>query len=120
MSLWDFMYSSMISLQTILSEASFETYFTQVVIKMKDDFNFTEIYNQIRAIKDVVVVKIIDTDKLDALSKDGYKYTLLEVKFISEGNTINTAKMIKHEALKIPGLVKFHVRTNTLLKIRNY
>jgi hypothetical protein len=110
----------MISLQTILNEATFETYFVQVVIKMRTDFNFTEIYNQIRGIRDVVVVKVIDTEKLDATSTDDYKYTLLEIKFISEGNAINTIKMIKHEALKIPGLLKFYVRTKTLLKIRNY
>ena len=110
----------MISLQTILNEATFETYFTQVVIKMGSDFNFTEIYNQIRGIKDVIVVKVVDTEKLDAASTDNYKYNLLEIKFISEGNALNTIKMVKHEALKIPGLVKFYVRTKTLLKIRNY
>ena len=69
----------MISLQTILSEAVFETYFVQVIIKMKTDSNFTEIYNQIRGIKDVVVVKVIDTDKLDAASNENYKSTLLKI-----------------------------------------
>jgi len=110
----------MTSLQTILSEATFETYFVQVVIKMRTDFNFTEIYNQIRGIKDVIVVKVIDTERLDAASDDKNKYTLLEIKFIAEGSAINTIKNIKHEALKIPGLVKFLVRTQTMLKIRNY
>ena len=110
----------MISLQTILNEATFETYFTQVVIKMKKDFNFTEIYNQVRGIRDVIVVKVIENDKLETSSVGDYKYSLLEIKFISEGNAIETIKMVKHEALKIPGLVKFHVRTKTLLKIRNY
>ena len=106
------MYFKMISIQTILNEATFETYFVQVVIKMKTDFNFTEIYNQIRGIR--------DTEKLDAVSTDDYKYNLLEVKYISEGDAVKTAQMIKTEALKIPGLVKFYVRTKTLLKIRNY
>ena len=114
------MYFKMISIQTILNEATFETYFVQIVIKMKTDFNFTEIYNQIRGIRDVVVVKVIDTEKLDAVSTDDYKYNLLEIKFISEGDALKTAQMIKTEALKIPGLVKFYVRTKTLLKIRNY
>lgn len=110
----------MISLQTILSEATFETYFVQVVIKMRSDFNFTEIYNQVRGIKDVVVVKVIDTEKLDAASNEDYKYTLLEIKFMASGNSLDTIRKIKHEALKIPGLVKFLVRTKTMLKIRNY
>ncbi len=110
----------MVFLETLLSEASFETYFTQVIIKMKNDFNFTEIYNQIRGIKDVIVVKVIDNEKLQLASNDLYNYSLLEIKYISEGNAIETAKSIKSEALKIPGLVKFEVRTKTILKIRNY
>ena len=108
------------SLQTLLSEASFETYFVQVVVKMKDEAIFTEIYNQIRAIKDVIVIKVIDDERLNTASVGPYNYSLLEIKFISERTAIDTIKMIKHEALKIPGLVKFHVRTNTMLKIRNY
>ena len=114
------MYFKMISIQTILNEATFETYFVQIVIKMKDEFNFTEIYNQIRGIKDVIVVKVVDTDKLEAASVGDYKYSLLETKFLAEGSAIDTIKRVKHEALKIPGLVKFLVRTQTMLKIRNY
>ena len=81
---------------------------------------FTEIYNQIRGIKDVIVVKVIDNDQLQAASSDLYNYSLLEMKYISQGNAIETIKGIKSEALKIPGLVKFEVRTKTILKIRNY
>jgi hypothetical protein len=110
----------MISLEKLLSETTFETYFSQIIIKMKNDFNFTEIYNQIRGIEDVVVVKIVDNDKLDAASDKIYNYSLLEIKYISEGNAVKTIKKIKHEALKIPGLVQFHVRTQTIIKIRNY
>ena len=110
----------MISLQTILSEATFETYFVQILIKMRNDFNFTEIYNQVRGIKDVIVVKVVDNEKLQAASDENYNYSLLEIKFLSEGSAIDTIKMIKHEALKLPGLLKFHVRTNTMLKIINY
>jgi hypothetical protein len=87
---------------------------------MKNEVNFTEIYNQIRGIKDVIVVKVIDNDQLQAASSDLYNYSLLEMKYISEGNSISTIKGIKSEALKIPGLVKFEVRTRTILKIRNY
>ena len=60
---------------------------------MKTDYNFTEIYNQIRGIRDVVVVKVIDTDKLDAASDEYNKYTLLEMKFISEGDAVKTIKV---------------------------
>jgi len=114
------MFFNMISLETLLTEASFDTHFVQIVIKMRKDFNFTEIYNQVRAIRDVVVVNVVDNEKLDAASIGDNKYSLLEMKFISEGSPIDTIKMIKHEALKIPGLIKFLVRTKTMLKIRNY
>ena len=110
----------MIPLEKLLSEATFETFFVQVIIKMKNDFNFTEIYNQIRGIRDVIVVKVIDNEQLNNASNDLYNYSLLEMKYISEGNSVETAKGIKTEALKIPGLVKFEVRTRTILKIRNY
>jgi hypothetical protein len=110
----------MVFLETLLSEATFETFFVQVIIKMKNDFNFTEIYNQIRGIRDVIVVKVIDNEQLNAASNDLYNYSLLEMKYISEGNAIESIKNIKSEALKIPGLVKFEVRTKTILKIRNY
>jgi len=110
----------MIPLEKLLSEATFETFFVQIIIKMKNDFNFTEIYNQIRGIRDVIVVKVIDNEQLNAASNDLYNYSLLEIKYISEGNAVDTVKGIKTEALKIPGLVKFEVRTRTILKIRNY
>jgi hypothetical protein len=107
-------------LETLLTEASFETFFVQIILKMKNDFNFTEIYNQIRGIKDVIVVKVIDNEQLQAASNDLYNYSLLEMKYLSQGNSLDSIKRIKSEALKIPGLVKFEVRTKTILKIRNY
>lgn len=107
-------------LKKLLSEEVIETYFVQVVIKMKDDFNFTEIYNRVRGVKDVVVVKVVDNERLDAVSTDDYKFSLLEMKFISNKDAISTLQDIKQEALSIQGLVKFLVRTNTLMKIRNY
>ena len=110
----------MVSLETLLSEGTFETYFVQVVVRMRTDYNITEIYNQVRGVKDVIVVNVVDNEKLDAASTKEAKYGLLEIKFISEGSATNTIKMIKHEALKIPGLIKFLVRTKTMLKIRNY
>jgi hypothetical protein len=68
----------------------------------------------------VIVVKVIDNEQLQAASNDLYNFSLLEMKFISQGNSIESVKAIKSEALKIPGLVKFEVRTKTILKIRNY
>ena len=104
----------------LLLEA-FETYFMQVIIKVeKSKANQTEIYNQVRAIKDVVVIKIVTNDKLESLSDANYDYSLLEIKFINEGTPEETIKMIKDAALGIDGLVKFFPREKSLVKIRNY
>jgi hypothetical protein len=104
----------------LLLEA-FETYFMQVIIKVeKAKANQTEIYNQVRAIKDVVVIKIVTNDKLESLSDANYDYALLEIKFINEGTPEETIKMIKDAALSINGLVKFFPRAKSLVKIRNY
>lgn len=104
----------------LLLEA-FETYFMQVIIKVeKAKANQTEIYNQVRAIKDVVVIKIVTNDKLESLSDANYDYALLEIKFINEGTPEETIKMIKQNALGINGLVKFFPREKSLVKIRNY
>jgi len=104
----------------LLLEA-FETYFMQVIIKVeKAKANQTEIYNQVRAIKDVVVIKIVTNDKLESLSDANYDYALLEIKFINEGTPEETIKMIKDSALGINGLVKFFPREKSLVKIRNY
>ena len=104
----------------LLLEA-FETYFMQVIIKVeKAKANQTEIYNQVRAIKDVVVIKIVTNNKLESLSDANYDYALLEIKFINEGTPEETIKMIKDAALGINGLVKFFPREKSLVKIRNY
>ena len=104
----------------LLLEA-FETYFMKVIINVeKSKANQTEIYNQVRAIKDVVVIKIVTNDKLESLSDANYDYALLEIKFINEGTPEETIKMIKDAALSINGLVKFFPREKSLVKIRNY
>ena len=105
----------------ILTEATFETYFMQAIIKMeRKKGNATEAYNQIRAIKDIVVVKVISNDKLESLADANYDYALLEIKFINEGTPEETISMIKQAALRIQGIVKFFPRAKSLVKIRNY
>jgi hypothetical protein len=107
-------------LVNILLEAV-ETYFVSAIIKMeRKTGNATEIYNQVRAVKNIVVIKVINNDKLESLSDANYDYALLEIKFINEGTPQETIQTIKDSALKIPGLVKFFPREKSLLKIRNY
>jgi len=105
----------------LINEITFETYFIQAIIKMeRKKSNATEAYNQVRGIKDVIVVKVINNDKLESLSDANYDYALLEIKFINERTPQETIQMIKQDALKINGLVKFFPREKSLVKIRNY
>jgi len=98
-----------------------DLFFSELKSKVeKAKANQTEIYNQVRAIKDVVVIKIVTNDKLESLSDANYDYALLEIKFINEGTPEETINMIKQSALKIAGLVKFFPRAKSLVKIRNY
>ena len=105
----------------LINEANFETYFLQVIIKIeKKKTNNTEVYNQVRAIQDVIVVKVINNDQVEALSDTNYDYQLLEIKFINETTPQETVNNIKQKALSILGLVKFFPRAKSLVKIRNY
>jgi cell division protein FtsX len=105
----------------LIKEAAFETYFMQAIIKIeKKKSNNTEVYNQVRGIQDVIVVKVINNEQVEALSDNNYDYALLEIKFINEGTPEQTISMIKEKALKILGLVKFFPRAKSLVKIRNY
>ncbi len=105
----------------LINEATFETYFIQVIIKIeKKKSNNTEVYNQVRGIQDVVVVKVISNDQVEALSDVNYDYELLEIKFINETTPQETINNIKQKALNIVGLVKFFPRAKSLVKIRNY
>jgi hypothetical protein len=105
----------------LINEITFETYFMQVIIKMeRKTGNATEAYNQVRGIKGIIVVKVINNDKLESLSDANYDYALLEIKFINDGTPQETIQIIKQAALKINGLVKFFPREKSLVKIRNY
>lgn len=98
-----------------------ETYLVQAIIKVdKSKKNSTEVYNQVRAIKDIVVVKVINNDQLDAKSNKDFDYALLDIKFLNESTPQETLSNIKKNALAINGLVKFFLRDKSLTKIRNY
>jgi hypothetical protein len=105
----------------LLSEYLLETYFIQVIIKIdKNKANNTEIYNQIRAINSVVVIKTVFDAQVESMGNSDYDYTLLEIKFINISTPVETINNIKSVAKRIFGLVGFNIRPKTLVKIRNY
>lgn len=105
----------------ILTERVLETYFIQVIIKVDNkNANNTEVYNQVRALPGVVVVQVINDERIGNLSTGDYDFQLLQLKFINKSTPSETMSEIKRQALTIFGLVKFYPREKTLNKIRNY
>jgi len=62
---------------------SIDLYEVLAVMKINSDFNKVDIFNKIRAIKDIVTVKVIKNSQLENMSKDGVEYALLKIKFLT-------------------------------------
>jgi hypothetical protein len=94
-----------------------------VLIKTAADQNKVEIYNEIRALNGVVVVTIEQSDFLDNKANDKYEYSLLKMKYIGRGDAKTSVKDIGIDAVtknKIPGLLQFIPRYNTIVKVGSY
>jgi hypothetical protein len=94
-----------------------------VLIKTAADQNKVEIYNEIRALNGVVVVTIEQSDFLDNKANDKYEYSLLKMKYIGRGDAKTSVKEIGIDAVtknKIPGLLQFIPRYNTIIKVGSY
>ena len=106
----------MIKLENILLEAiSLDK--IDVLIKTSTGINKVEIYNQIRAIENVVVVTVEQNDFLISKSTDQFDYEMLHLKFLSGGEPRETIDNIKKQAMisgRIPGLRQFIVRYQTI------
>jgi hypothetical protein len=94
-----------------------------VLIKTAADQNKVEIYNEIRALNGVVVVTIEQSDFLDNKANDKYEYSLLKMKYIGRGDAKTSVKEIGIDAVtknRIPGLLQFIPRYNTIIKVGSY
>jgi hypothetical protein len=94
-----------------------------VLIKTAADQNKVEIYNEIRALNGVVVVTIEQSDFLDNKANDKYEYSLLKMKYIGRGDAKTSIKEIGIDAVtrnKVPGLLQFIPRYNTIIKVGSY
>jgi hypothetical protein len=94
-----------------------------VLIKTRADQNKVEIYNEIRALEGVVVVTIQQSDFLNRKKTDQYEYSLLKVKYIGRGDAKSSIKNIGIDAVtknKVPGLLQFIPRYNTIIKVGSY
>jgi hypothetical protein len=94
-----------------------------VLIKTRADQNKVEIYNEIRALEGVVVVTIQQSDFLNRKKTNQYEYSLLKVKYIGRGDAKTSIKDIGIDAVtknRVPGLLQFIPRYNTIIKVGSY
>lgn len=95
----------------------------EVLIKTDSAINQVYIYNEIRGIKNVVVVTVEQNEFLKSKSNDNYHYSLLKIKYLVKNTPIDTINIIKKDALmthKIEGLIQFIPRYKTIEKIGEY
>lgn len=126
----------MISLMTILTESEYEkkesakrafkTYEIVVLLRTVKKINRNEVEERIRAIEGVTIVRPIDSDRVDNLSKKNskYNYDLYQIKLVTKGNPSDKINDIKNDILhskddsvKIKGVVSFSPDLETLKKV---
>jgi hypothetical protein len=94
-----------------------------ILIKTRADQNKVEVYNEIRALEGVVVVTIQQSDFLNRKKTNQYEYSLLKIKYIGRGDAKTSIKDIGINAVtknKVPGLLQFIPRYNTISKVGSY
>jgi hypothetical protein len=112
----------MIKLTDILTEA-LVLFKIEVLIKTSNDENQVYIYNEIRGLKDVVVVTVEQNNFLKTKSNDKHQFALLKMKYLATSDPKEAINRIKTDALvtnKIPGLIQFIPRFNTVEKVGEY
>lgn len=109
----------MISLNKILLE-SVKLGKNDIIIKNKRDMSQKDIFNQIRAIPNVVTCTPVLDKYLDNRKTDFDEFALVKLKFIYSSTPEETLKTIKHQALhgsentkKVEGLLQFIIRPKT-------
>lgn len=112
----------MTNLINILTE-SLVLYRIEVLIVTSPEENQVVIYNEIRALPNVVVVNIEQNDFLKSKSNDKYDYALIHIKFLASQEPKSAILDIRKDAFesrKIKGLYKFIPRFKTLEKLGQY
>jgi hypothetical protein len=112
----------MIKLRDILTEA-LVLYKIEVLIKTSSSENQVFVYNEIRGLTGVVVVTVEQNDFLKSKSNKQHQYALLKMKYLATEEPKNAINNIKTDALtttRIPGLLQFIPRFNTIEKVGQY
>jgi len=111
----------MISFKTILNE-EVNLYQGDAILKNTVDTNQKDIFNQLRAVPNVIVVTPVVDDYLASQRDDKIEYALVKIKFISTGNPMEDLQAIKSRAMKggegykkVEGLLSFVIRPKTII-----
>ena len=107
----------------ILLQEGITIFRCDVLIKTASDQNKVEVYNEVRALNGVVVVSIEHSDYLDDKATPQYEYSLLKLKYIGRGDAKTSIKDIGIDAVtknRVPGLLQFIPRYNTIVKVGSY
>jgi hypothetical protein len=107
----------------ILLQEGITIFRCDVLIKTSADQNKVEVYNEVRALNGVVVVSIEHSDYLDDKATPQYEYSLLKLKYIGRGDAKTSIKDIGIDAVtknRVPGLLQFIPRYNTIIKVGSY
>ena len=94
-----------------------------ILVKTAADQNKVEIYNEIRALENVVVVTIEQSDFLNRKATDQHEYYLLKLKYIGRIDAKSSIKEICIDAVtknRVPGLLQFIPRYDTIVKVGSY
>lgn len=107
----------MVTAKQLLTEGN-ALYKVDILLKTRKDANKVEIYNQIRGLTNVVVLTIEQSSYLDSQKTDIFEYSLMHLKFLTPTDPKAAIEAIKKDAMittRIPGLLQFVIRYNTIL-----
>ena len=113
----------MIKLKNILNEV-LNTYIVQAYMLTDNDFNITDILDQIRAIRKITIVRNITPPEY--VQKQNFEYTLVTIKFITRGDAKQDLEKIKQDILtsdrsktdlRVPGVKSFKYKEGTLRRL---
>ena len=113
----------MIKLKNILNEL-LNTYILQAYMLTDNDFNITDVLDQIRAIRKITIVRNITPPEY--VQKQNFEYTLVTIKFITRGEAKQDLERIKTDILtsdrsktdlRVPGVKSFKFKEGTLRRI---
>ena len=103
---------------------SISLYNAFVLISVDKNYDRMDIFNSLRAVPNIVIIKPKDSDVLNARETEDTGYSFINLKFIAIGDPVGVLHKIKHMALngsnttkKVEGLKTFNIQSNKISKI---